>query len=66
MLRMLYAIDATVTMTQVYGEPCDEMQDSIRLWAPVFLYIGIGSGVSEFSKVMNSLFSAEAKSMQYN
>ncbi len=39
-------------MLQVYGEPCDIMQDRIATLAPVFLYIGIASGVAEFSKVV--------------
>jgi ATP-binding cassette subfamily B (MDR/TAP) protein 1 len=38
-------------LLRIFGEPCDEMEDSVAKWTPAFAYIGVASGIFEFSKL---------------
>jgi hypothetical protein len=35
----------------VFAEPCDEMEKDVNMYAPLFIVLGLASGIFEFSKV---------------
>ncbi|XP_065836632.1 ATP-dependent translocase ABCB1-like isoform X2 [Oscarella lobularis] len=47
-------------MMRVFSEDCEEMQRQVVIWAPVFIYIGVGSGIFEFCKSFFYGYAGEA------
>jgi ABC-type multidrug transport system fused ATPase/permease subunit len=44
----------------VFAEPCDEMEKDVNMYAPLFIVLGLASGIFEFSKVYFFNYAGEA------